>query len=136
YYIITLDQGANLSFKEPGKSGSKKMSGNAVVKLMDKLAPNGALRSRTCITLEEINWRLYRADYDEITQQWTLHCKVCSTNPDARPDTTEARGEVGEKLIEGTKVSGCVCGRCASCWRCPGQSSYGCSNNWYYNCPE
>lgn len=127
WYVITLRQEQDMRMRRH-KEKCRDLTAPQLVDLMASLSRKGNLRNRPSLTIEGINWRLNRAHYDEATGVWTLHCKVCDTNPDARPPLA-AGSEAGTESedVKASRVYGCSCSGCDYCFSCPGYSKRFCN---------
>jgi len=135
YYLITFRQKNDLRLQETGKKGSRAISGAATLDMMLRMSRRGDLKGKPAFRIEDINWRIHRADFDETTGTWTLHASVCSTNRDARPDLAQRAGEdAGAEWYSGMKGSGCGCNACDYCWICGADNSHHCSQAVQYHC--
>lgn len=135
YYIITFRQRKDLTLRQTGRKGKRKVSGTETLEMMLAMSRRGDLKGKPAFRIEGITWRLHRADFDDATGTWTLHASVCSTNPDARPDLTRsADGDPGTEWYYGMKGSGCGCNACDYCWICGADNSHHCSQAVEYHC--
>ncbi|MGI9252613.1 MAG: hypothetical protein ACR2J8_02620 [Thermomicrobiales bacterium] len=125
HYIITFRQKEDMSLRQTGRKGQRDMSGQEMEDIMRGMSKKGDLKGRPSIRIENINWRLHRASFDETTDKWRLHASICPTNPNSRPKL-EAAGAEGGPEAEYTpmKISGCGCSACQNCYRCMDGTRY------------